>query len=402
MKKTLTTILITMMITLSMYSQSPWVALTSGTTQVLYSTSFANDTTGWVTGAAGTILKTANGTSFTAEMSGTTNDLMTSFAVDANTVFAAGNSSTIVKTTNGGASWSAVTSPVTADFRCVFFVSASIGFIGGGVSSTSAAIIKTTDGGATWSSLTTGTSNVIYSIYFTSAMIGYACDDHGVIINTTDGGTTWTSLTSGTTNWLQSLYFTSLTTGYAAGRNGTILKTTNAGVSWSALTTGSTDLLGSIRFLDANNGYASGGNIAGNTSTILKTHDAGATWTVESTSSTRQWSVSIPSFNAGYSCGLGGSIIKTTGIDAGINEMQNTSSFTIAPNPCTLYTTLNFSDEQRNATVNIIDALGRLVMTQKVTSKSVTLDMSGYSKGVYFVRIQDDKKNIINRKIVVQ
>ena len=34
--------------------------------------------------------------------------------------------------------------------------------------------------------------------------------------------------------------------------------------------------------------------------------------------------------------------------------------------------------------------------------KSVTIDMSDVAKGIYFVEIMDEKKNVVNRKIVVQ
>ncbi len=34
--------------------------------------------------------------------------------------------------------------------------------------------------------------------------------------------------------------------------------------------------------------------------------------------------------------------------------------------------------------------------------KSATIDMSSYSKGIYFVRIEDENKNMMNRKIVLQ
>ncbi len=90
-------------------------------------------------------------------------------------------------------------------------------------------------------------------------------------------------------------------------------------------------------------------------------------------------------------------------VAVGVNELNNyNSDILISPNPFTSQTTISFSQEQKNTTIKITDVLGNIVNSQKATGKSVVLDMSGFAKGIYFVQITDDNKNVVNRKIVLQ
>jgi hypothetical protein len=87
-----------------------------------------------------------------------------------------------------------------------------------------------------------------------------------------------------------------------------------------------------------------------------------------------------------------------------ILEINNFKDITISPNPFKSTTTITFSEEQKNTIIKVCDVTGRMVNDKclMVNGKSVTLDMNGYAKGIYFVRIEDEKKNVVNRKIVVQ
>ncbi len=96
----------------------------------------------------------------------------------------------------------------------------------------------------------------------------------------------------------------------------------------------------------------------------------------------------------------------TVGV-ATISEKDN--SIIISPNPFTSQTTISFSELQRNTIIKITDVLGNIVKSEQlpVNSKSATIDMSGFSKGIYFVQIRDggstgSPTNVVNRKIVVE
>ena len=387
--KKITLLLTAMLISFSVFSQ--WTPLTSGTTQSLLGASFINDNTGWVVGAAGTIIKTTDGTTFTAQSSTTVNDLYSTLFINADTGYAVGNNGTILKTINGGTSWATITSPVVTQLRDVYFTTASIGFITGGLDGSIGYILKTTDGGTTWTSIPTGLSYCIYGIYFTDAMTGYACDANGDIIKTIDGGSTWTPLTSGTGNHLFGIYFTDSSTGYIVGDPGVILKTSNGGSTWTPETSGTTDYLYYVKFITATTGYAIGGNVGANTSTILKTTDAGLTWTVETTSSTRQYVGSFPG-HSGYSFGINGTILKITGLSSmGINEYTNNNIISIYPNPANNIVNINYQlpNNATEAIVNTYNYTGKLINSQLLQGNKglTTLNVENLSNGLYLYNI---------------
>ncbi len=83
-----------------------------------------------------------------------------------------------------------------------------------------------------------------------------------------------------------------------------------------------------------------------------------------------------------------------------INEQKFTTN--IAPNPFSSKTNISFSEEQKNTTIKITDMLGNVIKSEKVKGNNITIDMSGNAKGVYLVRMEDENKNLICRKIVLQ
>jgi hypothetical protein len=107
-----------------------------------------------------------------------------------------------------------------------------------------------------------------------------------------------------------------------------------------------------------------------------------------------------------------GHIYRTTGFTINVvngatvntTNLSKESTISIYPNPFTSNTTITFSEEQKNTTIKVMDITGRMVNDKwlMVNGRSATLDMSDVAKGIYFVQITDEKKNVVNRKIVVQ
>ena len=87
---------------------------------------------------------------------------------------------------------------------------------------------------------------------------------------------------------------------------------------------------------------------------------------------------------------------------AGINEITGNSSISISPNPFTSATTITFSEEQKNTTVKITDVLGKEIKTVNVMGKQCVIEKGEMRAGVYLVRIMDEKRNVVNRKMVVE
>ena len=87
----------------------------------------------------------------------------------------------------------------------------------------------------------------------------------------------------------------------------------------------------------------------------------------------------------------------------GISENTNTNSqITISPNPFTSSTTISFNEEQKNTTIKIMDVMSREIKTIHFSGKEYVIEKGEMSKGIYFVRITDGNKNVMNRKIVLQ
>ena len=65
---------------------------------------------------------------------------------------------------------------------------------------------------------------------------------------------------------------------------------------------------------------------------------------------------------------------------------------------------ITFSEKQNNTAIKITDVLGNIVSREElvVSGKEAVLNMTGYAKGIYFVQITDEKKNRVNKKIVVE
>ena len=77
----------------------------------------------------------------------------------------------------------------------------------------------------------------------------------------------------------------------------------------------------------------------------------------------------------------------------------------VYPNPVTDHLTILFADENalpKKAMLRIMDALGHNVHTSTITEALSTIDMAHYTKGIYFLHITAENRNISPRKIVVQ
>jgi len=72
------------------------------------------------------------------------------------------------------------------------------------------------------------------------------------------------------------------------------------------------------------------------------------------------------------------------------SEQKTTSAFSIYPSPTsntiTIYSDSNFH------TIEIVDILGKVVHYQTNNKNNITLDVSNYSTGVYFVRIMNEEE----------
>jgi len=81
----------------------------------------------------------------------------------------------------------------------------------------------------------------------------------------------------------------------------------------------------------------------------------------------------------------------------GIDDV-NSAAIALYPNPAT--TTVTISGISGQATVTIVDMNGRVNGEWKVENDEITIDLTGYAQGAYFVRITGEQQNAIRKLIV--
>ena len=81
----------------------------------------------------------------------------------------------------------------------------------------------------------------------------------------------------------------------------------------------------------------------------------------------------------------------------GIDDV-NSAAIALYPNPAT--TTVTISGIEGQATVTVVDMNGRVSGEWRVENGEITLDLTGYAQGAYFVRITGEQQNAIRKLIV--
>jgi len=302
------TIILSFIISVSIFAQGTWVQQNSGTTKPLYGVSFIDEAVGWAVGGDGIIINTTDaGESWNPQTSGIVDRLNAVTFTDANIGWAVGANGRILKTTNGGINWASQTSGSSQELRSVYFVTATTGFaVGNG-----GTILKTTNGGSNWLVRNSGTTTNLYNISFYSATLGFAGGMGTTILKTTNAGESWSvSNTGAGGDVMRSIYFTSPMNGYAVGGTssiGYINKTIDGGNSWTYVSYPTpSSFFYSVQFITESTGW-----ICGYASDILKTTNGGANWINQNVSTAAYlWGICFPTFNLGYCVGDGGTILR--------------------------------------------------------------------------------------------
>ena len=240
---------------------------TSGTTALLIAVSPVDEHVVWVSGSAGTWLRTTDGgtTWRSGRVPGADSlQFRDVHAVDATTAYllsiGSGSQSRIYKTTDAGAHWALqYTNPDSAGFfDCMDFWDANHGIVIGDAIGTEVEILTTANGGATWTRMPPSR--------LPAAQLGdgsFAAS--GTCLVTRPGGRAWI-----------------VESNAARAR---VLRTTDFGRTWVVdslpITTHSASGPQSIAFRDDQNGIALGGGNSAQPGDVLaaSTADGGRTWT---------------------------------------------------------------------------------------------------------------------------
>ncbi|MFH1319183.1 MAG: T9SS type A sorting domain-containing protein [Bacteroidota bacterium] len=93
-------------------------------------------------------------------------------------------------------------------------------------------------------------------------------------------------------------------------------------------------------------------------------------------------------------------------IPDGIEQLNDTETLEIYPNPASGSVNIRYAFEgTENFHLSLYDILGQEIMRKEIKNDSssglVSLDISGYSTGMYYIKLTNENKQII-RKFVIQ
>ena len=92
--------------------------------------------------------------------------------------------------------------------------------------------------------------------------------------------------------------------------------------------------------------------------------------------------------------------VVTEFVNDKIQAHENNFNFKLYPNPTSGQFIMEIENlSQVQGKISISNMLGQIVAEQKISEKSVTLDISNQSQGIYFVRYRDENGNEITKKI---
>jgi photosystem II stability/assembly factor-like uncharacterized protein len=219
-----------------------WFPQNSGTTNDLNGACVIppsiTDTTVWIVGDSGTVIRTNDGgTNWFSQNSGTLINLNSVCCVPPTSgdtiLWAVGDSGTILKTTNGGANWFPQNSGVMENLNDIYCFDADSAIAVGEFFTG----LKTTDGGTSWEVVgiglqAAGGPTSFNSVFFIDSLTGWVAGGLGSIFKTTNGGRGWMFQTSGTQERLNAIFFASPGSGVVVGNNGAIFATTDGGNNW--------------------------------------------------------------------------------------------------------------------------------------------------------------------------
>jgi|GEM_PF-3948477 photosystem II stability/assembly factor-like uncharacterized protein len=383
------------------YGQS-WVRVNSPTSTTLEYCSFVNQDTGWV--------------------------------ISADSVF---------KTTDGGITWVNQPTPgapsyVSMNFESINFINANEGIICSlNIASDSAysklvgSILWTNDGGSHWVFKDLGNPNGSLNAKLASSSTAYAIDQYGSCKRTTDSGKTWSACdftgiysggklfpinkdtvffagldnfhfigsvgktTDSGANWsvgpvasdttLNAIYFCNYRRGWVGGYSGQILYTNNGGLSWvyTNSTSITTSPITDLAFNDTLEGW--GLVYPGK---IIHSTDGGINWSFDFIGTNPLFSLCFTKPDKiGYAVGDSGRVLKYLPNTAGIQNITNTISVNLFPNPNTGKFTAESSLNNKQAILEIYTVFGEKICTTTLSVPQTMIDLTGQPSGVYLCRL---------------
>jgi hypothetical protein len=83
-----------------------------------------------------------------------------------------------------------------------------------------------------------------------------------------------------------------------------------------------------------------------------------------------------------------------------IKTVKASVDFTLYPNPAFDQAVIQFAEPLSNAKLEVVNMLGASVLRKQISGSKVNLDLEELPRGVYYVKIQDNEKELIRKLIL--
>jgi hypothetical protein len=186
---------------------------------------------------------------------------------------------------------------------------------------------------------------------------------------------------------------------------GSVLSSNDYGQTWQETQFFGLNRINDLEMLNDSVGYIVGRS-QGQPINVYKTLNGGQSWepVIFTSLPTLTYNIEkIKCLNADTCvlCGSPGLIAITTnggGVNLNVSELSS-NSLSIYPNPST--SIFNIASENTIQSFQVLDQLGKVVLTKEVNEKHIQVDLSGYSKGIYYIKVEFNNIEIV-KKLIIQ
>lgn len=389
---------------------------TSGTNWSLYSVFFVNDSIGFVSGDAGTILKTTDGgENWNLTILDTTTTLRDIFFINSKIGFAVGDFTRFYKTTDGGNSWNFIANELS-DIGSVWFIDSLNGWVTSNYSMAGIedGLYTTTNGGLIWSKQKNGWYDGLYFI----DSLGFCVSSDGRALKTTDSGVSWNEFICDNNVVLRRVFFPTTNIGYIISGETwlpkRIYKSTDSGETWiNKWQRNDNSSLNSIWFFNRNQGIVCGATNDYKGRLII-TNDGGNSWQEIDTFENILNDIYFVNDSLGWTVGANGSIYKLENpIVVNVNESlpkknKKELSLKVYPNPFNNQTTLRFSlPNNSNVEIILFNILGEKVAEllneyKQAGEYNILFRANNFVSGIYYLLIMQNSYRDVKKIVLLK